>query len=68
MAVGIAVMFVIGADSNSGEVGRYHISHGAIPGGDVITLVDTKTGEVWAHAAGTDGMGEPKLQNFWNAK
>ena len=68
LAIGIAAMFVVGADSNSGEVGRYQISHSTSGGGDFITLVDTKTGEVWAHPGGTEGMGQAKLHNFWNAK
>jgi hypothetical protein len=68
LTIGIAAMFVIGADSNSGEVGRYQISHSSSGSGDFITIIDTKTGEAWAHAAGTEGMGAAKLQNFWTAK
>ena len=68
LIIGAAAMFVMGADSNSGGIGRYQISHAALAGSDFITLVDTKTGEVWSHPAGTEGMGQPKLQNFWSVK
>jgi hypothetical protein len=69
LAIGIAAMFVMGADSKSGEVGRFQISHTSSGnGGDYITIIDTKTGEVWSHPAGTEGMGQAKLQNFWKAK
>jgi len=68
LIIGLAAMFAIGADSNSGEVGRYQISHAASVGGEVITIIDTKTGEVLAHPAGTEGMGGSRLQNFWNVK
>lgn len=69
LIVGIGVMFLMGFDSNTGEVGRYQISYSPVMGGGaVITLVDTKTGEIWAHGAGTEGMGAPKEQNFWNKK
>lgn len=65
LVVGIAGMFLMGSDSNSGEIGHYQISE-AYPG--FITVIDTKTGEVWTHPSGTEGMGGAKLQNFWNAK
>jgi hypothetical protein len=68
LAIGIAAMFVVGSDSNSGEIGRYQISEAAGTSGAVLAIVDTKTGEVWAHPTGTEGMGTAKLQNFWNAK
>jgi hypothetical protein len=65
LAVGIAGMFLTGSDSNSGEIGHYQIAD-AYPG--FITVIDTKTGEVWCHPTGTEGMGGTKIQNFWNAK
>ena len=68
LAVGIAAMFVIGADSSPNQIGRYRISNSSSGSGDFITLVDTKTGEIWAHAGGIEGMGTAKLQNFWLAK
>jgi len=68
LAVGIAIMLVVGADSYSKETGRYQISHAGDGGNSFITVIDTKTGEVWSHGTGTDGMGNTKLQNFWNPK
>ena len=47
LIVGVAAMFVMGADSSSNESARYQISSGTTG----TVMVDTKTGQAWAYAA-----------------
>lgn len=70
LIVGVAAMFLMGADSSpSNEIGRYQISNGGIgAGANFYTVIDTKTGEVWATEAGTTGQSQAKHDNFWNEK
>jgi hypothetical protein len=62
LAVGIAAMFVMGADS-SNPVGKYQIATGQ----NSSVIVDTTTGKAWAFQpiSTSDFKNSP---NFWDAK
>jgi hypothetical protein len=64
LIIGVAAMFALGADSSSNQAGKYQVTVGA---NDVYVL-DTQTGEVWAHEPTTDGEGGNRASKFWDTK
>jgi hypothetical protein len=64
LAIGVAAMFVMGAESSSNPVGRYQIEIG-VPG---AVILDTQTGEAWAMPNTGSGNFDSKSGKFYGPK
>jgi len=65
LALGIAAMFCVGAETSSNPVGRFQVAGGTGASGANFIILDTATGKAWQ---GGTGLLTQFVPDFFNPK